>query len=103
MAWEAHGNRLYYYRKRREGHRVISRYVGTGMLANLAAQIDENERLRSETDRSSQIADREEMWQMNHDMHVLEQMITFLTRGVLLSSSYRPHKGQWRRSRHAQL
>ena len=43
MAFEnRHGN-SYYYRKKRDGNRVISEYLGCGELAYLIAQFDEIE------------------------------------------------------------
>ena len=40
MAWEARGNKSYYYRKRRIGRRVVSEYVGSSETAELIAGMD---------------------------------------------------------------
>lgn len=41
MAWEkrSHGG-MYYVRKRRDGGRVVSQYLGAGQMARLAAELD---------------------------------------------------------------
>ena len=44
MGLELRDGGLYYYRKRRVGRRVKSEYVGSGMLAVLAARLDEETR-----------------------------------------------------------
>ena len=38
MAWEVRNRRKYYYRKRREGNRVIFEYLGGGLEAEQYAQ-----------------------------------------------------------------
>jgi hypothetical protein len=40
MAWEERNGRMYYYRKRREGGRVVSEYVGAGIGAEAIATMD---------------------------------------------------------------
>ncbi len=43
MAFEKRGNGIYYYKKEREGNRVVSKYIGKGEVASLIAQMDELE------------------------------------------------------------
>lgn len=52
MGWERRGNGYYYYRKRREGHRVISEYVGNGRAAEVAAAMDRLKRRERKTKRT---------------------------------------------------
>jgi hypothetical protein len=40
LAWESHGNNIYYYRIRRCGKRILREYVGTGPEAEQAAEAD---------------------------------------------------------------
>ncbi len=40
MGYEVRRNGLYYYRKRREGKRVVSEYVGGGAAGCMAALLD---------------------------------------------------------------
>ena len=44
MAIEFRGGGAYYYRKRREGDRVVSEYVGGGLIGLIVAQDDEDAR-----------------------------------------------------------
>ncbi len=44
MALEERNGNYYYYRKEREGNRIVSKYYGKGELASLVAQMDEIER-----------------------------------------------------------
>lgn len=39
MGWEQRGNNSYYYKKERDGSRVMSVYVGRGEIAHMVAQI----------------------------------------------------------------
>jgi hypothetical protein len=91
------GNCLYYSRSVRWNGRVTSLYLGSGLLAKLAAQ--EFEDLRAE-DR----ADR----QRRHEQHLadqaaerplieLSQATTALVRLVMQAVGYRLHHRQWRR------
>ncbi len=50
MAWEARGNRQYYYRSRRVGNRVRKEYLGRGLTAKLADDDD----IRSRASRQEQ-------------------------------------------------
>jgi hypothetical protein len=40
MGFGTRGNRIYYYKKEREGGRVVSRYMGGGSNARLFAELD---------------------------------------------------------------
>ena len=44
MAIEFRGGGAFYYRKRREGDRVVSEYVGGGLVGLIVAQDDEGDR-----------------------------------------------------------
>jgi hypothetical protein len=54
MSWE----RGYYYRVRRLNGRVVREYCGSGLLSHLAAEHDEDERLRDMRQRAER-RDRE--------------------------------------------
>ena len=51
MAWEDRNGRLYYYRKRREGKRVVSEYVGNGFAGMMAEELDGEDRQKAEQKR----------------------------------------------------
>ena len=44
MGWEERKGKFYYYEKRREGGRVMSRYVGAGSFAEMCAVLNESEK-----------------------------------------------------------
>ncbi len=99
MAWESRDGRLYYYDKRRVDGRVVSRYVGRGLEAQLAENMNElarleREELREEKKRRHKI-DREV------DAHVRRTVcaVRLLTDAAMLATGYHKHKGQWRRRR----
>jgi len=47
MGWEKRGNRIYYYKKRRVGKKVISEYFGNGILAEETEIIDSMKRIEN--------------------------------------------------------
>jgi hypothetical protein len=96
MAWEQRGNKTYYYRKQRQGDRVISEYVGTGELAQTAADIDALERELRHAQRRQRQARRA----LDAQVDQACRLIGALTYSVLLTAGYHTHKGQWRKKRH---
>ena len=96
MAWETRTRQRYYYRKRREGDRVVSEYVGSGPHADLAADVDALHR-RLHRAKDDQWAARRVL-----DARVDEicDLIHVLADGMLLAANYRTHKGQWRKKRY---
>ena len=59
MRFETRRGNLYYYRKRREGGRVVSEYVGGGVVAGLSARLDAAERAEGEASRAQGRGGRE--------------------------------------------
>lgn len=92
MAWE----RGYYYRKRRIGGQVVSEYIGTGPLAELIAEEDEQQRAEREAQRAQlrklKRADR------NIDRQIDEagEMVRSVINALLLATGHHTHKRQWR-------
>ena len=54
MSWEDRDGNHYYYRKHRIGQRVVSEYIGSGLMAELVFEQDEK-------DRQQRIQEREEL------------------------------------------
>lgn len=102
MAWEERGGGSYYYQKRRgEDGRVVSEYLGSGMLAQATAQLDEIDRERRQALR---LAVRQMLAPIDDMLRTLRSAAADTRRLVsahLLATGHRTHKGQWRRSRHA--
>jgi hypothetical protein len=95
MAWEQRSNRRYYYRKRREGRRVISEYVGSGELAEASAALRASERASRRARRRQWAALRA----FDAQVGQVCDLVQALAHGALLVTGHRLHKGQWRKAR----
>ena len=95
MAWEQHDNRRYYYRKRRDGQRVISEYVGSGAAAQEAAALRAiaYEARRARSRRWAALCAVDDQVDQACDL------VQALAQGALLVTGHRLHKGQWRKTR----
>ena len=99
MGWEERRGRLYYYRSVRKGKRVRKEYAGGGSLGQLAAQIDELERLQRKEEEASCKEERERLERSAGFLRELEEVAEILTRAELLVAGFHKHKGEWRRRR----
>jgi hypothetical protein len=59
MAWEQRRGQFYYYRKVREGWRVRSKYVGSGIVAQICAGDDDDKRRDRAAKRAADRATRQ--------------------------------------------
>lgn len=100
MGWENRGNQAYYYRKRRRGRRVVSEYLGSGDLAELAAQIDQATAAARAEELRAQREERAAQRAIDGALDAAGRQTALLLRAYLLSNGYHTHKGQWRRKRH---
>jgi hypothetical protein len=102
MGWETRrGQGRYYTRSRKVNGRIIREYVGTGLVAELAAQQDaearaqrlaERERLQHESVRWAAIAAA---------LTELSRLLDGLTAAALMAAGYHQHhRGAWRKRRH---
>ena len=97
MALEERGGNYYYYRKEREGNRVISKYYGKGELASLIAQMDEIERYEKAEKAEEQRKNREKDEKIDRELLLLESEIKRLTENVLLNLGfYKTKSREWR-------
>jgi hypothetical protein len=96
MAWEKRGNKRYYYRKVRQGDRVVSEYVGAGELAGTYAHLDALERQLRQAERRT----RRELRALDAQLNDVCDLIRALTYATLLTTGHHTHKGQWRKKRH---
>lgn len=96
MAWENRNGKLYYYQKHREGERVVSRYIGTGALAVLAAQLDDIGRERKALEREHWRASQAEEAAIDREIAEYSRLLRQVTAAVLLASGCHQHKRQWR-------
>lgn len=100
MGWEYRGNRLYYYRKKREGQRVVSEYIGSGMTASLIAEMDNDDYLERAYSATEWKKQRNEQKRIESNMDKVQECVNSVVRAVFLTSGYHAHKGQWRKIRH---
>jgi hypothetical protein len=100
MGIETRKGRLYYYKKRREGDRVVSEYVGGGELVHLAEYEAQKKQFRKDAER--ELFRRAQMSASEIDRYLdeMDGLIDGLVIGSLYAMGFHQHKGQWRRKRH---
>jgi len=97
MAFENRSGNRYYYRKRRDGNRVISEYVGKGEIAFLIAQMDKIERQEKETEATKQRNNKEKLQKIDRELSTFEQKTKSLLEAVLIERGfYRTKSREWR-------
>ena len=89
----------YYYRKRRVGRRVVSEYVGSGLIAEKVSEQDEMDRQQRMRDRKSFENLKVDNKKMDDDLDSLIDVTRAYIRVSFLLSGFHPHKGQWRKKR----
>ena len=101
MSWEERerGSR-YYTRSHREGGRIVREYVGSGPVAEIIAQRDEEERRRREEEARIWREEREQMDALDREGGELDDLAELLTRAAFLVAGYRRHdRGERRKPR----
>lgn len=100
MAIESRRNgSIYYYRKRREGDRVVSEYVGGGMIASFIEHQDKRERADRDAANLRQRAARMSIERIDQQLDEFSELVDLLVTAEMLLMGYRRHKRQWRRKR----
>lgn len=99
MAWE----NGYYYRKKWQNGTCVSEYVGSGIIASLAADLDKIERDRQELARLEWQAHIEEQNVIDRQIEEVGRQAREITRAVLLATGHYQHKGTWRKRRMSEL
>jgi hypothetical protein len=97
MGWE---RGRYYTRSRKVNGRVVREYVGSGDLAELAAEWDAVERSRRDIERAAQRAKRDELQALDGPLDELNDVADLLARAALTAAGFHQHKrGEWRKRR----
>ncbi len=97
MALEKRNGNYYYYKKERDGNRVVSKYYGKGELACLVAQMDEIERYEKAEKAELQRKNKEEIEKIDRELSNLGQEIRKLIENVLLNLGfYKTRSREWR-------
>ena len=99
MGWEQRGNRTYYYRKKREGGRVRSLYIGSGDFAQISAETDAANRQEQEQIRANDRRIRDAEAAIDRQLKDTETALFSTVDAALLAAGYHKHKGQWRKKR----
>ncbi len=97
MAWENRNGRLYYYRKRRVGRRVVSEYLGTGEFTQLLLDMEETDRNRARAKRQAEQLEIAKWLALDQETNWALDMCSDLVSAALLLAGFHTHKGQWRR------
>ena len=100
MAWSVRNGRRYYYRSIRSGGRVQNIYMGTGPVAEQAANKDLQRRIEQGRAKAAERAEQECF--RAHEAPLVEacRQTDLLIRAALLASGYhRHHRGEWRKKR----
>jgi hypothetical protein len=99
MAWEDRNGRCYYYRKRREGKRVVSEYVGGGFTGAIAELFDMEDREETSYRRAEIRKLKGSAQAFDSQVDQMEKYTQAITRACLLLAGYHAHKRQWRKRR----
>ena len=101
MPWELHGTKRYYYRRRRVNGRSQGKYIGGGLIGELAAIEDLQRRQAREQVDSARRAEQQSQSLADKPLRGTNQLATLLLRSVLLGTgAYRQHdRGKWRHIR----
>jgi hypothetical protein len=101
MGWENRNGKKFYYCKRRQGRRVISDYIGRGLVAEITAILLQEQCQDRAAHRMNQKRNFEQILTEDRDLDTACELVRDLTRWILLVSGYHAHKRQWRRRRSA--
>jgi hypothetical protein len=97
MGWD---RGRYYTRSKKVNGRVVRQYLGTGPVAEWAAQMDAAQRERREAERAALRAERAKLEALDAPLDELNDLAELVARAALVAAGFRQHKrGEWRRQR----
>lgn len=100
MGWEKRGNATYYYTAERVGGLVVKRFVGTGRVAELAAQLDALARDERAEAAEAAKRERDELAALDAALAPLNDLAEAATVAALIATGcHRPKRGPWRQRR----
>ncbi len=101
MGWETRrGQGRYYTRSRKVNGRVVREYVGGGVLGELAARMDAEDRQRREEKAAAWREERERLEELAGLVDEFCEDVETMARAALLSAGFRRHnRGEWRKPR----
>jgi hypothetical protein len=100
MAWEDRKGKSYYYTKEREGSKVVSRYVGSGEVAQLIGQFSALRREEDRERRAEIAAERNAMLAADRAVDDVMSLANELMQEALQAEGFHQHdRGEWRKKR----
>ena len=90
-------SQAYYYRKRWEGGRCVSEYVGSGATAILLAECDEGRRQEEAQAQADEERRRLPVETAHTIVRGISQELRTVLSAVLVANGFHQHKRQWRR------
>jgi hypothetical protein len=97
MGWD---RGRYYTRSKKVHGRVVREYVGTGRLAELAAQRDDREREQRRRDAAILRDQRADWAALDAAIRALSEQVELVARAALRAAGFHQHKrGEWRKKR----
>jgi hypothetical protein len=102
MGWESRrGSGRYYTRSRKVHGHIIREYVGTGLVAELAAQQDAEARAQRLAERQRLQREAARWAAAAAPLTELSRLLDGLTAAALIAAGYHQHhRGTWRKRRH---
>ena len=99
MSWKSFDNgRRAYFRNRRIDGRVVTEYFGSGWLAELASQEDEERRQKEKERRAAFLREQQFTESKLAESINLSSAVEQLVRAsLLLAGMYRHQQGEWRK------
>lgn len=100
MPWKTVKGRRYFYRVVRDGDRTVTEYAGGGIVGQLAADIQEVERVQAAAQRNQERLNRKQFQAADRLVRKLCQLSDCLMKATLLVHGYHRHdRGRWHRRR----
>ncbi|WP_439623988.1 hypothetical protein [Gemmata sp.] len=100
MGWEQRGSGSYYYTAERVGGRVVKRYVGTGRVAELCAQLEAATSAQTAATAERHRQERDELAALDAHLDPLDELADTLVAAALVAAGFhRHHRGPWRKRR----
>jgi hypothetical protein len=96
MGLEQRKGKINYYKKRRIGSRVVSEYVGGGLLAVVAHKHAQERKEEGRVKAQETERQRAETLNLEAEIDTLIGNINALSAGILTASGFYQHNRQWR-------
>ena len=98
MGWEQRGPQKYYYRGVRHVRRVTKTYLGPGLIGELAAELDAEERAERQATAEAWQQTRKDMEALDAQMQEWWDTSSSLIDAYLTAAGYYRHdRGAWRK------